>query len=167
MNNIALLKGDTCYFSDNTPRPVLIALNEITSDLSAESKEKKLLALISDWPNQLDIHIALYKLYFRTGRYTEAERQVWKTLNEAARQAGFSSRYNQLKPDTADWLGDHSIARLYLFSLKALGVIRLRRNKIKPAISVLSKLLELDPQDEIGGRNFLDIAESVLEQEVA
>jgi hypothetical protein len=41
-----------------------------------------------------------------------------------------------------------------------LGVIRLRRNRVRLAECVLSKLLELDPQDEIGGSNFLQIARS-------
>jgi Flp pilus assembly protein TadD len=57
------------------------------------------------------------------------------------------------------------MSRVYLFSLKALGVVRLRRGRVADAERVLTKLLELDPQDEIGGRNFLDIATSFREQE--
>ena len=64
---------------------------------------------------------------FRTGRYREAEGAVWQALREAARQVGFRRNYRLLGSDSADWLNDQSVSRLYLFSLKALGVIRLRR----------------------------------------
>jgi hypothetical protein len=114
--------------------------------------------LPSAWPHELDAYIALYKHHFQSAQYREAEKAVWATLREAARQGGFTRNYRRLTSESADWLNDKSVSRLYLFSLKALGVIRLRRGRIRLAESVLSKLLQLDPQDEIGGSNFLEIA---------
>jgi len=97
-------------------------------------------------------------LCFRIGRYREAEGAVWRALREAARQGGFRHNYRLLGSNSADWLNDQSASRLYLFSLKALGVIRLRRGRIALAKRVLAKVLELDPQDELGAGNFLAIA---------
>ncbi|GGB93002.1 hypothetical protein GCM10011352_18860 [Marinobacterium zhoushanense] len=165
MDNIALLEGKQRYFSDNLPDQLSLLLYQASTKSDPLEKEHMLLDALARWPGVLDTYIALYKLYFRTARYREAECQVWRTLNEASRQGGFSRNYRLLSRLSAPWLEDQSVARLYLFSLKALGVIRLRRGRVKLAHGVLSKLLELDPTDEIGGSNFLGIAESILEDE--
>lgn len=165
MNNIALFEGKPRYFSDILPDALGLMLYQASSSGDPLEKERILQQALARWPQALDTYIALYKLYFRTARYREAECQVWLTLTEAARQGGFPRNYRRLHQDSAAWLEDQSISRLYLFSLKALGVIRLRRGRVRQAHQVLSKLLELDPTDEIGGSNFLAIAQSVLEEE--
>lgn len=165
MDNIALLGGKPRYFSDNLPDALGVLLYQAASQSEPEVREKLLQDALGYCPDALDVHIALYKLYFRTARYREAECQVWRTLFEAARQGGFDRNYRRLHRNSAPWLEDHSVARLYLFSLKALGVIRLRRGRVQLAHRVLSKLLELDPNDEIGGGHFLGAARRVLAEE--
>lgn len=165
METVAVLEGKQRYFSDNVTEELGLMLYQAASKNTPEEKEKILLEAIQRWPRSLDTYIALYKLYFRTARYQEAERQVWRTLNEASRQGCFRRNYRVLKQSSAPWLEDQSVARLYLFSLKALGVIRLRRGKVYLAHKALSKLLELDPTDEIGGSNFLLIADRFMNDE--
>lgn len=165
MDNIALLDGKQRFFSDNLSDELGLLLYQASAKTDPLEKEQLLLEALRRRPDALDTYIALYKLYFRTARYREAERQVWRTLSESSKQGGFTRNYRLLKQDSAPWLEDQSVARLYLFSLKALGVIRLRRGRIRLAHQVLTKLLELDPNDEIGGSNFLGIAERFLEEE--
>ncbi|WP_051298992.1 hypothetical protein [Marinobacterium litorale] len=165
MDNIALLDGKQRYFSDNLTDELGLVLYQASAKTDPLEKEKLLKQALERWPEALDTYIALYKLYFRTARYREAEQQVWRTLNEASRQGGFTRNYRLLTNDSAPWLEDQSVARLYLFSLKALGVIRLRRGRVVLAHRVLSKLLELDPTDEIGGSNFLGIAQRFLDED--
>ena len=165
MENVAILEGKQRFFSDNLSEDLGLMLYQAASKQAPEDKEAILLEAMRRWPEALDTYIALYKLYFRTARYQEAERQVWRTLNEASRQGGFRRNYHVLKQDSAPWLEDQSVARLYLFSLKALGVIRLRQGKIQMAHKALTKLLELDPNDEIGGSNFLLIAIRFLDED--
>lgn len=140
----------------------MLHFNRVDVCLTAHEKEALLLEAKQAWPHYLDTHIALYKFYFRMGDYQAAERGAIGALKEAAKQGGFNRNYRLLTPGTADWLGDHSIARLYLFTLKALGVIRLRRQRVFHAYQVLKKLMELDPYDEIGGSNFYAISENIL-----
>lgn len=151
-------EGGSLFFSGEPPEGLapLSARGGVLNDNGAA--ESELLGVISRCPEALDAHIALYKFYFRRGRYVEAERAVWATLREAARQAGFRWNYRLIEPGSADWEDYRAPARLYLFSLKALGVVRLRRGKTAAARRVLSKLLELDPHDGIGGGAFLAIA---------
>lgn len=158
MADIRSIDGRPAYFSEDTPPEVarLLARAALISD--PRSRAGLLDETLAKYPWALDAHIALYKLYFRTGRHREAERAAWHALLEAARQGGFSRNYRLLSPESADWLGDGSVSRLYLFSLKALGVIRLRRGRVALARLALEKVLELDPEDELGAGNFLNIA---------
>jgi tetratricopeptide (TPR) repeat protein len=155
---LAYIDGKPRFFSDHTPDSLALLLLKADRSKTIEQRGELLRQAVSDWPQELDGYIALYKYYFRTAQYREAEKAVWATLREAARQGGFTRNYRRLTTERADWLNDKSVSRLYLFSLKALGVIRLRRGRIRLAEKVLAKLLELDPQDEIGGSNFLLIA---------
>jgi hypothetical protein len=161
METVLCFAGETpAFFSDHTEPALAAALEKANAEADGGKKEALLLDAVETWPEGLDGHIALYKFYFRTGRYRDAERAVWAALREAARQGGFTRNYRLLRPGDADWFGDHAVSRLYLFSLKALGVIRLRRERIALAKKVLGKLAELDPYDEVGGGAFLEIARS-------
>ena len=149
------------YFSMNVPEEVSAILDGIRY-AHPEVKEATLISALKRWPEVLDIHISLYKFYFRSGRYDEAEWAAWKALSIAASQAGITHNYRRLHALSTDWTTANEPARLFLFTLKALGVIRLRRQKLADAYRVLAKLMELDPNDEIGGGSYFQIAENLI-----
>jgi len=165
MGEVLLFADDRQYFSDNSPAPLRYVLMNALQAPELHTMENLLLQAREKWPNYADAHIALYKFYFVNKRYAEAERAVWNALRIAADEAGFTRNYRRLTPASSNWEIRHGPVRLYLFSLKALGVIRLRRAKVKLAKTVLQKLLELDPVDEIGGGAFLSIARSFDEED--
>ncbi|WP_028240775.1 tetratricopeptide repeat protein [Stutzerimonas azotifigens] len=158
MGEVLLLETERAFFSDRTPTGLRYLLNSARSLEHPAAIEALLLEARRRWSEEPDAHIGLYKFYFLQARYPEAEAAVWEALRRAAGQAGFSRNYRRLHPASADWQVRCGAERLYLFSLKALGVIRLRRGKVDDARRVLEKLLELDPGDEIGGEAFLQIA---------
>lgn len=158
MNQAIQIDDGQRFFSDGTPAALARLLNDANATADPDRKGALLRAAVEEWPGGLDAHIALYKFYFRTAQYRQAEKAVWATLREAAQQGGFNWKYRHLTATDAEWLDDHSVSRLYLFSLKALGVIRLRRGRIGLAKRVLEKLMALDPHDEVGGGTFLGIA---------
>ncbi|MHC8286908.1 hypothetical protein ACYZUD_08770 [Pseudomonas sp. XS1P51] len=160
MADVSLLSSRRAYFSSKTPQGLRYLLDHALCAQSPLVIETSLLEARRRWPKEPDAHIGLYKFYFVASRYVEAEAAVWAALRIAATNAGFSRNYRRLGPDSADWSRRDGAERLYLFSLKALGVIRLRRAKVAGARRVLEKLLELDPFDEIGGAAFLRIAQS-------
>ncbi|MFB8830584.1 hypothetical protein ACE0DR_17460 [Azotobacter sp. CWF10] len=163
MADVLLFAGERAFFSDDTPQPLRYLLNNALCAGTPDAVEALLLEARRRWPEEPDAHIGLYKFYFVSKRYEEAEAAVWAALRVAARVAGFDRNYRRLHPGSADWSRRQGAERLYLFSLKALGVIRLRRAKVAMARQVLEKLLELDPGDEIGGGAFLHIARSFEE----
>lgn len=156
---------ERAFFSDQTPEPLRLLLNNALMSSNAGEVEPMLLEARQHWPLEPDTHIALYKFYFVNRRYAEAEIAVWRALRTAAALVGFDRNYRRLTKHSADWARHQGPERLYLFSLKALGVIRLRRGRILAARTVLEKLLELDPVDEIGGGAFLSIARSFDEDD--
>ncbi len=161
MAEIVLFDGGRDFFSSHAPQPLRYLLHSATLSENATQTETLLLEARSRWPFESDAHIALYKFYFVTGRYIEAERTVWRSLCAAATCAKITRNYRRLSAHSADWKTREGPTRWYLFNLKALGVVRLRRERAYEAQRVLQKLLELDPNDEIGGGAFLQIARAV------
>lgn len=165
MADVLPFEASRAFFSDATPRELRHLLNHALAATSPEQTEAHLLKARRNWPNEPDAHISLYKFYFVAHQYAKAEAAVWAALRSAAEELGIRRNYRLLHSLSADWSQRQGAERLYLFSLKALGVIRLRRARVVQARAVLEKLLELDPHDEIGGGAFLHIARSFLEED--
>lgn len=165
MAELLLLEPQRAFFSEHTPTGLRYLLNAAQRQAHPEAVEALLLEALRRWSQEPDAYIGLYKFYFLHGRYAEAEATVWRAMRGAAGRAGFDRNYRRLHVASADWQCRNGAVRLYLFSLKALGVIRLRRGKVESARRALEKLLELDPFDEIGGGAFLQIAQAFAEQE--
>jgi len=151
------------FFSPDTPAPLHRLLDVALSAKSEAVQEQSLLRARTLWPDEPDTHIALYKYYFVCGKYNLAETAVWQALKIAAALIGCNRNYRKLDKCSADWARKSGPERLYLFSLKALGVCRLRRGRVLAAASVLRKLRELDESDDIGGAAYLEIAESFFQ----
>lgn len=101
-------------------------------------------------PQCLAVYFSLYKFYFYKQRLQQAETTVLKALEIAAELGGFINDWRVLTPDSAPWEDVVHPAHFYLFSLKALAFIRLRLERSAAAHALLDKLLELDPQDQVG-----------------
>lgn len=160
-----LFDAGRAFFSDRSPEPLRYLLNNALCAGTPDATEALLLEARQRWPAEPDAHVALYKFLFVNKRYAEAEAAVWAALNAAATCLGIDRNYRRLHRTSADWSQRQGAERLYLFSLKALGVIRLRRERVVQARAVLEKLAELDPCDEIGGGAFLHIARSFAEDD--
>nr|CRH05908.1 conserved protein of unknown function [Candidatus Magnetococcus massalia] len=126
-----------------------------------DAKQIQLLqAVVEAYPATLDGHICLIKALFKAQRLDEAEQAAQRALAEAAGQGRFSHNPADHTPADQQWLVVGSAQRLYLFCLKALGVVNMRQQKLVEAEALLSKLLELDPHDEIGGASYLQLVQS-------
>lgn len=110
-------------------------------------------------PTCLPVYFALYKFYANSKKLDRAERAARLALAESARQAGVPADWEKLEPRHR--LYDSEAGLFYLFSLKALGFIRLRRGRLQEAAAVLRHLVRLDPDDRSGGSVVFGLAESV------
>lgn len=111
-------------------------------------------------PTCLPVYFALYKFYANSKKLDRAERAARLALAESSRQVGISADWEKLGADSHT-LYDTEAGRFYLFSLKALGFIKLRRGHLQEAGAILRHLARLDPDDISGGSVVLGLAESV------
>jgi hypothetical protein len=113
-------------------------------------------------PTCLPVYFALYKFYANSKKLDRAERAARLALAESARQAGVSANWEKLGGESVSHKLYASEAGLfYLFSLKALGFIKLRRGHLLEAGAILRHLARLDPDDLSGGSVVRGLAESV------
>lgn len=111
--------------------------------------------------DQLEVYIALYKFCFYRGHLDEAEQVVLEALQESARRGGFAEDWNQLDETSADWTQQQGPARVYLYSMKALAFILLRKKRHAEAKRVLEKLAALDTLDLVGGSVIMVLSEAI------
>lgn len=109
-------------------------------------------------PACLPVYFAMYKFYANAKRFEEAQNAARLALAEAARQAGFSADWAAL---TDEPLYESEAGLFYLFSLKALSFITLRRGSKDEATTLLAHLHRLDPEDRSGGSVIRALAESL------
>lgn len=112
-------------------------------------------------PCQLEVYVALYKFCFYRGRFDEAEIIALEALAQAAGDGGFDSDWCRLDRNSMDWNRTDAPVRLYLYSLKALGFIRLRKGDSAGAGEALDALARLDPEDQVGGSVIMTLAEAL------
>lgn len=112
-------------------------------------------------PSCLTVYFSLYKFYFYKNRLEDAERVTRQGLAMAARLGAFEPDWRAATAAGVDWCDSTGPRRFYLFSLKALAFIRLRRNDIAESAALLAKLAELDPSDRVGAGVIRDLARAV------
>ena len=111
-------------------------------------------------PTCLPVYFALYKFYANCKKLDRAELAARLALAESARQAGTPAAWEKLNPGRHKLYASEA-GLFYLFSLKALGFIKLRRRHWEEAGVILSHLARLDPEDRCGGSVVCGLAESV------
>lgn len=146
-------------FGNGIPEAVNVLLQRAAAHaLDFRASERALLDARRLAPLQLEVLVALYKLYFYRGRTAQAQTVVLDALRGAARAGGFDPDWRVLTPASADWQADAGPPRIYLYSLKALAFIRLRLEDHAGASAVLTVLGRLDPDDRVGAGVIRDLA---------
>jgi hypothetical protein len=108
-------------------------------------------------PECPSLYYLLYKFHARHADFEQAELAALKGLDIAAEQAHLPDDWRTVSSDMADFMSPGP-ARFWLFTLKALAFIRLRRQDPDAARAYLNKVHELDPQGGTGA----DVIESLL-----
>ena len=141
----------------------------INSDLHVledwQRAEGLLLDACTQLPHRLEPHIALYKMYAYSNRLDDALEHIDHVLTQAAAQGVFAADWRSLAPDSADWPNAQGPLRHYLYTLKALGFVLLRKGELEDAQAALNKLCALDPGDQVGGSVVLGMAERLMDEE--
>jgi len=119
-------------------------------------------------PGCLQVYFALYKFYANQKRLDDAERVIRMALVEASRQGEFPMLWRHIVEKTErPCLYTIASGHFYLFSLKALAFVTLRRGYRDDALAMLDALAVLDPEDRVGGSVIRALAEALDGETVA
>jgi len=124
----------------------------------AEHREVLLWTARASAPECLAVYYLLYKFCASRREFESAEKAARAGLAEAARQARLDQDWTQVQVGAADF-SRPGPARFWLFTLKALCFIQLRRGNSEASRDMLGHLRRLDPSDSVGG----DVIEALLE----
>jgi len=106
-------------------------------------------------PNHPAVHIALYRFYFYKSRLSEALEVAQRCLAKTAVDLGLPADWREIAPDHAVF-SSHATSyaaapRFYLFTLKGCAYLSMRLGDLVQGEALLTKLIELDPTDKLGG----------------
>lgn len=133
--------------------------------LDWDRAERLLQNVMAQLPNRLETRVALYKMYAYAGQHDKALSLIDEVLQQAAEQSGFDPDWRRLDATSACWTGATGLVRCYLYSLKALGFVSLRKQDIATAEAVLEKLQELDRLDEVGSSVVYQLALALTDKD--
>jgi len=162
---ITSLRQDSVMFAMDMPPQIDAVLQEAVVFHENEPKraEQLLQQALDLAPGRLEVYVAFYKFYFYKNRISEAEAIALKALDAAAEQGGFSADWSCLSADAMQWHPATDAQRFFLYTMKALAFINLRKGNPMLADSMLTKLAELDPKDQVGASVIRDLASGVAE----
>lgn len=172
LGNIAVVDGgqvptEYACFGAGLPldaeRELRLAGMSYREDKVAEAHLRNALNLA---PRHVAVHIGLYRFYFYKGRLQEALNVAVHCLEDAAARIGISSDWREVRARDAEFGSyDAVMPRFYLFTLKAYAYLQMRLGDLDMGRAVTVKLLELDPQDKIGGKVLLSVLDRAGEDE--
>ena len=110
-------------------------------------------------PQSLPAYYLLYKFHASHGELDPAHEVAQKALAVAAQQASIDRDWRAVRPGDADF-ATPGPARFWLFTLKALAFISVRRGERALALALVGKLRTLDPGDQLG----FGVVEALLAQ---
>ncbi|MFA5985591.1 MAG: hypothetical protein WC782_16350 [Methylococcaceae bacterium] len=152
---------DTAYLGGGLPAEAeenlrLAGLNYHQDEIAEMHLEKAMQAA----PDHPAVIIGFYRFYFYKNQLAKALTIAQECLVKAARDNGLNSDWRQAKPEDADFDNFEAILpRFFLFTLKGYGYLQLRLGNIDEGRAAVEKLLELDPNDKLGGKVLMTVLE--------
>jgi tetratricopeptide (TPR) repeat protein len=108
-------------------------------------------------PNHPVVQVGEYRYYFYKNRLEAALKVAEACLMTVSTELAIPNDWHDVMPEHASFSDDEPAHRFYLFVLKAYAYLLLRLGRIAEGTLVADKLLELDPENKIGGQLLLDV----------
>lgn len=129
--------------------PAVQHLIDVARNAPPAQVEAALWTAVATAPDQLPVYYLLYKMHAGRGQMDLALSAATKGLAAAAQAAGLPLDWRLVQPDATDF-SVPGAARFWLFTLKALAFISLRRDDRATAAALVAQLKLLDPEDHLG-----------------
>ena len=148
----------TELFGGAVPPAVQRLIDTVRGAARAEAGAALWTAVLTS-PQSLPPYYLLYKFHASAGELDQAHEVARKALTVSAQQASLERDWHAVQPGDADF-ATSGPARFWLFTLKALAFISLRRGEHDAAAALVDKLRSLDPSDRVG----FGVVEALLAQ---
>lgn len=139
--------------------PAVQHLIDVARNAPPAQVEAALWTAVTTAPDQLPVYYLLYKMHAGRGELDLALQAARKGLMAAAQAAQLSLDWQAVAPGATDF-SVPGAARFWLFTLKALAFIHLRRGERDVAAALVARLRLLDPHDHLGA----SVIEALLSQ---
>ena len=119
-------------------------------------------------PESLNVLVALNRFYYYQHRLEDALRATLKALAVIRPLIDFPDDWRDLQPGHINDAPANLLTqvRLYLFTLKAIGFLNLRLEKLDLSQSIFEKLVELDSKNRIGAQGLLELVVKRKDEQV-
>lgn len=165
MGTVTRLTEDRVLFARDVPADTNHYLQQAAATPQSDRAEALLERAAVLSPDLLAVKVARYKFHFYRGQLAEAEAVVRDTLQSAAAQGGFAADWNAHAEPLAGREAAEGPQRYYLYALKALAFISLRKQERQQAAELLDALELLDPVDLVGGSVIDDLMSGSEDEE--
>ncbi len=143
------------------PEAALAALTGASAPLSDPAAAWEALDVaLALAPDDLQVHLAAYRMCFYAHRYEPAAGHAETLLLIAARRLNIATDWRSVAPEDADFEAHRFAPGLYLQSLIAWGYCLLRLGDTVDGEARLRQALRLDPRDRFGATVLLRAMET-------
>lgn len=152
-------EGQSLYFDESVCPEAEALIHKAAAEYSSNKSESYLHQAFFLAPENLSVHVALYRYYFYKHQLEKAIHVANITLKIVGAQLGLPENWQQL---TKAHLGisatkSMGLLRYYFLGLKASGYLHIRIGDTATGIAMLSKVSELDSADRLGAKALLEV----------
>jgi tetratricopeptide (TPR) repeat protein len=152
------------YFEQADVAGVKELLAEAAENYSDGEAEFPLLRAYFLAPQSLNVLVALNRFYYYQHRLEEALITTYRALEVIRSSVDFPQHWQDLQPEHIRNAPGELLTqvRLYLFTLKAVGFLTMRLQRLEQSQQIFEKLISLDEKDRIGAKALLELNLQVL-----
>lgn len=110
-------------------------------------------------PESLNVLVALNRFYYYQHRLPEALSISEKALGIISAKLQFPENWQTLELQNISDAPKEQLTwiRLYLFTLKSIGFLKMRLHDLEPSKAIFAKLVSLDKENRIGAQALLEL----------
>jgi len=154
------------YFQQEDSQEVQQLILKAGGAYESGAAELPLLQAFVRSPESLNVLVALNRFYYYQHRLSEALLISEKALRIITARLQFPEDWQTLQlnhisdapKDQLSWV------RLYLFTLKSIGFLKMRLYEMEPSKAIFEKLVALDREDRIGARALLELVNQKIQE---
>ncbi len=152
--------GRDLYFDSRTSEEVEELIHKASVAYPEDEAELYLLRCYFYEPDNLSVHVSLYRYYYYKHDYQSALKVAERTLEVAGKNLGYNESWRELSLArlSGGVMVSMGLTRYYLLGLKASAYLLMRLEDLKGAVERLEKVHEMDPADQFGIKDLLAIA---------